>query len=181
MTSLPVSSSSTSRRHGTRYYVAVCTGTYSIYSSVPPCTALSEYVLFTPSTNRPGTYLLPQVEKNEQFPLSSVPSGGAAAARRHHRAKQHRGYIGRESHRITPFGLYPASRVSGREPAGLENSKLLLVGTRYRASESVRTSQSSSGIVTCITGTGYLVRTGSESVRHGTGTYRVQTGTGNVY
>ena len=36
-----------------------------------------------------------------------------------------------------------------------------------------------SGIVTCITGTGYLVRTSSESVR--TSTYSVQTGTGNLY
>jgi hypothetical protein len=37
----------------------------------------------------------------------------------------------------------------------------------------------SSGIVTCITGTGYIVRTSSEAVR--TGTYSVQTGTGNLY
>jgi hypothetical protein len=35
-----------------------------------------------------------------------------------------------------------------------------------------------SGIVNRITGIGYLERTGSEPVR--TGTYRVQTGTGNV-
>ncbi len=35
------------------------------------------------------------------------------------------GYIGREKS-TTPFGLYPASRVSGRGPAGLGKSKLLL-------------------------------------------------------
>ncbi len=35
-------------------------------------------------------------------------------ARRRHRAKQHRGYIGRESPCITPFRLYPAAGCSSR-------------------------------------------------------------------
>ncbi len=53
-----------------------------------------------------------------------LPSGDTAAARRRNRAKQHSGYIGRESLCITPFGLYPASRISGRGPAGLGKPKL---------------------------------------------------------
>jgi hypothetical protein len=59
-------------------------------------------------------------EKNE-IPIVQAE----AAARQRHWAKQHHGYIGRESLCVMPFGLYPASRVLGRCPAGLE-SKLLL-------------------------------------------------------
>jgi hypothetical protein len=52
----------------------------------------------------------------------------AAAARRRHRAKQHRGYIGRgKVWSIARFRLYPASRVSGRGPAGLGKPNLKLL------------------------------------------------------
>ncbi len=60
----------------------------------------------------------------------------------------------------------------------------VLLGTRFGNQFRLRlvmpgVQDTTSGIVTCITGTGYLVRTISESVR--TGTYSVQTGTGNLY
>ena len=66
-----------------------------------------------------------RAKKNEQFPLSCPQ-----AAR-----PQRGGAIGRssivaplegKSLCITPFGLYPAGRVSGRGPAGLGKPKLLL-------------------------------------------------------
>ncbi len=65
-------------------------------------------------------------------------AGGAAAARRRHRAnlKQHRGYIGRGRVRGLRHRVFAASRVSesGRGPAGsVGKSKLLLFtgsGTR---------------------------------------------------
>ncbi len=62
-----------------------------------------------------------RAKKNEQFPLSCPQ-----AARQRHWAKQRCGYIGRKSLCITPFGLYPASSVSGRGPAGLGKPKLLM-------------------------------------------------------
>ena len=49
--------------------------------------------------------------------LFVLPSGGAAAARRRHRAKQHRGYIGREKSgllRVTAYILPAASRDTAR-------------------------------------------------------------------
>ena len=69
-----------------------------------------------------------RAKKNEHFPLSCPQ-----AAR-----PQRGGAIGRssivatlegKSLSITPFGLYPAGRVSGRGPAGLGKPKLLLVRT----------------------------------------------------
>ncbi len=48
-----------------------------------------------------------------------MPSGGAAAARRRHpsRAKQHRGYIGREKSGLLRVSASSYSRVSGRGQA----------------------------------------------------------------
>ncbi len=57
-----------------------------------------------------------------------LPSGSAAAARRRHRAKQYRGYIGREKSGLLRVSAYTlpgcASRaVPGRGPAGLGPGK----------------------------------------------------------
>ncbi len=67
--------------------------------------------------------------KNVQFPVScpqaAPPRRGSAIGRM---AKLHRGYMGSEKsvyyrRRPAPFGLYLASRVSGRGPAGLGKSR----------------------------------------------------------
>ena len=84
---------------------------------------LEIYVLFLPETSRDERAWL--AEKNEQFPLScpqaAPPLRGGAIGRSSIVAT-----LEGKSHCITPFGLYPVSRVSGHGPAGLGNSKLLL-------------------------------------------------------
>ncbi len=66
-----------------------------------------------------------RAKKNEQFPLScrraAPPRRGSAIGRSSIVTT-----LERKSHCITPFGLYPASRVSGHDQAGLGKSKLLL-------------------------------------------------------
>ena len=48
-----------------------------------------------------------------------LPSGGAAAARRRHRAKQRRGYIGREKSLYYAFRLISCQPRLGTRPGGL--------------------------------------------------------------
>ncbi len=73
-----------------------------------------------------------RAKNNEQFPLS-CPQPEAAPPRRGGARMIGRSSIMAtlegKSHCITPFGLYPASRVSGRGPAGLGKTKLLLPWT----------------------------------------------------
>ncbi len=63
-----------------------------------------------------------------------LPSGGAAAARRHHRAKQHRGNIGREKSLYYAFRLISCQPRLGTRPGGL--GKLQAVTTHRPNSSS---------------------------------------------
>jgi hypothetical protein len=68
---------------------------------------------------------------------SVLPSGGAraAAARRRHRAKQHRGYIGREKSgllRVSAYILPAASRDAARRAWGNRGKLLLLASCNCR-------------------------------------------------
>ena len=59
----------------------------------------------------------PGERKKRTIPIV-LPSGGAAAARRRHRAKQHRGYIGREKSLYYAFRLISGRPRLGTRPGG---------------------------------------------------------------